>query len=218
MRQHLRAVADREGVDMGKRTRRTIACPECGRQRPHHGRGLCEMCHDRLSKTGDLDRYARSMVPAVESFAKIDRSDPDACWPWPGYIDDKGYGKVSYENGGYAYRYVWTQLVGPIPDGVLLDHECHNRDTTCLGGVTCPHRACVNPAHLRMTDIKTNLLDSPTSTASINKAKTHCPADHEYTPENTRTWGGKRSCRTCDRDRSREYQRRKRRERASVAS
>lgn len=202
---------------MSKRTRRLIICLECSRERPHHGRGLCEACHDRLTKSGDIDRYTRRMVPAVESFDKIDRTDTAACWPWPGYVDPKGYGKVSWENGGFAYRYVWKRLVGPIPDGALLDHECHNRDTTCAGGVTCAHRACVNPAHLRPTDIGTNLLSSATSVASINKAKTHCPQGHPYSPENTRIRDGHRSCRTCDRDRSREYQRRKRAQRMGTS-
>lgn len=31
-----------------------------------------------------------------------------------------------------------------------VDHMCHNADTSCVGlGNKCPHRACVNPRHLR---------------------------------------------------------------------
>lgn len=39
---------------------------------------------------------------------------------------------------------------------------------------------------------------------SINRAKTHCPRNHEYTPENTLSRPsdkGRRRCRTCERDR-----------------
>ena len=43
------------------------------------------------------------------------------------------------------------------------------------------------------------------------RAKTHCPAGHEYTPENTYNQpGGGRQCRLCVRIRNREAQRRKR--------
>lgn len=35
------------------------------------------------------------------------------------------------------------------------------------------------------------------TTASINRAKTHCWRGHEFTPENTRLSGGRRVCRSC---------------------
>lgn len=45
---------------------------------------------------------------------------------------------------------------------------------------------------------------------NANKDRTHCPQQHEYTEENTyRTKDGKRQCRTCVRNRAREYQRAK---------
>lgn len=40
--------------------------------------------------------------------------------------------------------------------------------------------------------------------------RTHCPRDHEYTPENTLLNRGSRQCKQCNRDRAREYQRRRR--------
>lgn len=47
---------------------------------------------------------------------------------------------------------------------------------------------------------------------NANKDRTHCPQRHEYTTENTYvTKAGKRQCRTCVRDRAREYQRAKKR-------
>lgn len=36
----------------------------------------------------------------------------------------------------------------PIPDDLQIDHLCHTDDPGCLGGNDCPHRRCVNPAHL----------------------------------------------------------------------
>jgi hypothetical protein len=38
------------------------------------------------------------------------------------------------------------------------------------------------------------------SPAAVNRAKTHCPQEHEYTPENTiRLKSGRRRCKTCHR-------------------
>ena len=58
------------------------------------------------------------------------------CWEWLGAVGSSGYG-VFWAGPGLrlAHRYAYEALVGPIPDGLDLDHLCGN---------TC----CVNPAHL----------------------------------------------------------------------
>jgi len=43
----------------------------------------------------------------------------------------------------------------------------------------------------------------------VNAQKTHCPQGHEYTPENTMTFNGMRSCRQCMNERSGRYHRKK---------
>lgn len=51
------------------------------------------------------------------------------------------------------------------------------------------------------------------NTGNANKDRTHCPQGHEYTEENTYRPKGspnRRQCKTCTRDRAREYQRAKR--------
>ena len=47
-----------------------------------------------------------------------------------------------------ADRLAYQFVIGPIPEGLTLDHLCHTLDRSCAGGPKCPHRACVNPAHL----------------------------------------------------------------------
>jgi hypothetical protein len=94
----------------------------------------------------------------------------------------------------------------PIPEGLVLDHTCHTDDPTCPGGVTCPHRRCVNPGHLEAIKQGANVLRSLRTMPHRNAAKTHCPAGHAYTPENTysgRTKKGsaRRECKTCKRTR-----------------
>jgi hypothetical protein len=58
------------------------------------------------------------------------------CWIWTGGLNEHGYGKASVENRTVlAHRMVYEQEVGPIPDGLDLDHLCEIR-------------ACVNPLHV----------------------------------------------------------------------
>jgi hypothetical protein len=75
------------------------------------------------------------------------------CWVWLKAISS-GYGVITYRvEGGKqtrrAHVVYWERVHGPVPDGLELDHACHN-PTTCAGGPTCPHRRCVNPDHLRL--------------------------------------------------------------------
>lgn len=76
------------------------------------------------------------------------------------------------------------------------DHLCHTAD--CEGGFTCPHRACVNPAHLRVVTHAVNTLTG-NGFAAANARKTHCIRGHEFTTENTLPRRGRygRRCRTC---------------------
>jgi hypothetical protein len=74
-----------------------------------------------------------------------------------------------------AHRFVWEQLVGPIPRGFVLDHD--NPD------FGCHNSRCVNPAHLEMVTQGINCLRGGIDGG--NAAKAHCPAGHEYTPANT---------------------------------
>jgi hypothetical protein len=58
------------------------------------------------------------------------------CWHWRGRINRNGYGRIYWKGlEPVAHRLVYTLLVGPIPDGLILDHLCK-----------CRH--CVQPEHL----------------------------------------------------------------------
>ena len=146
-----------------------------------------------------------SNVALEERFwSKVDRRSEDECWPWKNRIGEGGYGRLSV--GGrriMAHRVAYELLRGPIPDGLVLDHTCHNRDETCPGGPTCRHRRCVNPSHL---DPATRQENAPPARCNVNTRKTHCKHGHEFTPENTRaTRQGGRACRACHRERQRGY-------------
>lgn len=111
---------------------------------------------------------------------------PD-CWPWTACVTN-GYGQVRFEGRRWrAHRLVYTLLVGPIPDGMELDHECRQP-------------LCVRPSHLE-----------PVTTAENAKrrgaAVTECRKGRTYTPENTFVdKRGYKDCVTCRAERSRAYE------------
>lgn len=60
----------------------------------------------------------------------------DSCWLWVGATNGEGYGCITIHNESLmTHRVMYEALVGPIPDGLFIDHLCrvHN---------------CVNPEHL----------------------------------------------------------------------
>jgi hypothetical protein len=99
---------------------------------------------------------------------------------------------VKLRNGSWsatvAHRVAYEIYRGPIPEGLVLDHLCRNRQ-------------CVNPSHLEAVENRTNILRG-TGFAAHHARKSHCPQGHEYGTENTYLdKGGMRHCRACGHDR-----------------
>jgi hypothetical protein len=82
-----------------------------------------------------------------ESFLrKIDRAGD--CWEWTGSKNLNGYGNVnvwvdSRKTTARAHRIAYALANGEIPEGLEVDHVCHNR-------------GCVNSDHLRLVTRKQN--------------------------------------------------------------
>lgn len=110
-----------------------------------------------------------------------------SCWMWEGTLT-KGYGAIRVgRKMKYAHRVVYELLVGPILEGLTIDHLCR-----------VP--ACINPDHLEPVTIGEN-----TRRVSVwpQSLRTHCPQSHPYDEENTYVNDGKRECRECKRTRQR---------------
>lgn len=127
------------------------------------------------------------MTGLCECFwSKVQGGDIDQCWTWCGRLNRNGYGRY---NRGLAHRLSYQALIGPIPDGLQLDHLCHNRE-------------CVNPWDL---DPVTNEVNCARRLRQNQyEGRTECPQGHAYNGANTYTDArGFRNCRACARERAR---------------
>lgn len=76
----------------------------------------------------------------------------DTCWIWKGSKNEKGYGWIRFNNGGFrAHRLSYILFNGEIPKdntyhGVCVLHKCDNP-------------SCVNPEHLFLGSNDDNVKD-----------------------------------------------------------
>lgn len=155
-----------------------------------------------MNSVRDASSGRFTVVPLAERFWKyVDKTE--TCWLWTGRVNNHGYGVTSVKTRPVqAHRAAYELSVGPIPDGLEIDHLCRVR-------------RCVNPEHLEAVTASENVRrsDHTKSAASIRAhwlGKTHCPNGHPYDEENTyRRPDGGRDCRTCQKRRSAENHRRR---------
>lgn len=68
----------------------------------------------------------------------------EGCWNWKITKDRDGYGHFKYDGRTLtAHRVAYELRVGPIPEGMQVDHTCHQP-------------GCCNPGHLRAATPKQN--------------------------------------------------------------
>lgn len=116
--------------------------------------------------------------------AKVEKTD--TCWLWTaGAAGRNGaYGKFCVSGQSvFAHRAAYELLVGPIPEGLTLDHLCRNTK-------------CVNPEHLEPVTLAENIRRRWRA-----EPQDHCRNGHSYADGNRFVDSkGCRSCRACARE------------------
>lgn len=109
---------------------------------------ICEHCGKVCGETGALARHFIGhhdpVAAELRFWAKVDKAGPipehapglGRCWIWTSAVTGTGYGKFSYlSQTVIPHRWIYERMVGPIPEGLTLDHLCRTR-------------LCMNPNHL----------------------------------------------------------------------
>lgn len=111
-------------------------CSIVGCERQSHARGWCQFHYDYCRRTGSVEGAPEPPPPRHaprrgDFWEYVDKT-AGGCWLWTGNVNH-GYGRVRRgTHTAYAHRMAYELLVGPIPDGLELDHLCRVRH-------------CVNP-------------------------------------------------------------------------
>lgn len=119
--------------------------------------------------------------PPEERFAAKVQRAASGCLEWQGCINSRGYGVFIAGGRGsqvLAHRWNYERHVGPIPNGLTIDHLCANK-------------VCVEPSHLEPVTAEENV-------KRWAQKITHCRNGHELSGGNLiRKASGRRNCRAC---------------------
>lgn len=133
-----------------------------------------------MEMTVQLSGYGENFIQGnritEDRYIVVDRGHGTPCWEWRGALNN-GYGWLSIDGvSQYAHRRSFVENVGPVPDGLTIDHLCKNRK-------------CVNPTHMEPVTLGQNTRRRfPSYVGNDDMSK--CIRGHDLTP-------GLNYCRTC---------------------
>jgi hypothetical protein len=115
---------------------------------------------------------------------------PGQCWLWTAAVSSRGYGCIGFgpdTRTTSTHRLAYEALVGPIPEGLTIDHLCRVK-------------RCVNPTHFEVVTAVENR-------QRITRAQTHCVKLHPLFGDNLRIHGTRKTrvCIACQREANRLY-------------
>jgi hypothetical protein len=104
-------------------------------------RGWCDRHYSAWKRTGEPTGWRDDPVRRFNE--RVERTDD--CWLWTGRLSGGGYGQFKVDGRQVmVHRFSYEHFVGPILEGLQLDHLCRVRN-------------CVNPDHLEPVDRPTNV-------------------------------------------------------------
>jgi hypothetical protein len=125
------------------------------------------------------------------------------CWLWTGGTTD-GYGRFHIPNptpgprqkSVRAHIYAYNELVGEVPEGLVIDHLCRVR-------------CCVRPSHLEPVTPAENLARG-TGFGSVTMRTGFCKRGHSFSGDNILIVhsGKDRVCKACSDIYAKEYKKR----------
>ncbi len=169
---------------------------EC--KRKHFAWGYCKLHYRRVKKHGD-PLIISAYDPVKHFWDQV--VDKGFCWEWQGHTDTAGYGSMDTPalrrvvgNLYSAHKIAYVLLIGPVPEGLTLDHLCRNI-------------VCCNPSHLEPVTNVVNVMRG-NGWGAINARKTECKRGHPLSGDNIYLATKKnksgstyvnRNCRACQR-------------------
>src|SRR5690242_11209019 len=149
------------------------SCIEADCLNPSHAQGLCPTHYGRARRDGRIAPRPKRSVE--ERFMSHVRIDDVGCWIWTARLGTGGYGYFGQKVDSVwkqrrAHRVSYELHVGPIPDGLTIEHLC---------GVP----ACVNPEHLTPMERVENSMRG-TGPAAMNARATECLRGHPLSGDN----------------------------------
>lgn len=139
---------------------------------------------------------AKKFVSYLERFCqKFVVNRETRCWEWTGKLDRDGYaaqmriGSRTTDECAHVkpHRWIYEQCVGPLNDGLVIDHLCRNRK-------------CVNPMHLEA------VLPIVNHHRGLRAMQGVCKNGHAIEGENEILHKGGHWCRICYNEYQRTYQ------------
>lgn len=114
----------------------------CGR--PSGNRSMCDAHRKRKQQSRESTRPIRKYVRGFENRLLAHSQRQGECLIWRGMTNIHGYGRINVGGKKRAvHRAAYEHWVGPIPDGMQIDHIC------CI-------RACIEPSHLAVVTSQQN--------------------------------------------------------------
>lgn len=146
----------------------------------------------------------RTTPERLASLITVDPLDPiNGCWRWGGFVSPRGYARVGKERRYHqVHRLLYELVIGPVPDGLVLDHTCRNR-------------ACVNFRHVEPVTNRENIMrgDVPSANRELCKAGHHVLIEVGIYVDSE----GTERCHECRLESKRRYHARQRRVAASIS-